>query len=304
MRYTGVLVAGLLLVFGLNASHAFLLPESGAKSVQEKEKAEDQKKGDDEEKESDEKESDSSDKEEAKAEEAKADKAQAAVDAVKAIAEEFDTNYKKFLEFTKTKDFRKEYAKASEEGREAARAYLTKVGMPDAEKYSKKMEEVAAVSMAFIAMNSRDRAKSSAAMDYLFENHADSEIIESVIDRAGMGVPAKKAKARFRAAMKGNPSEKVQGLAAIGLAEMMAEEELDDTTEVEELFQTVIDKYASIESRGSTLGERAEKALFVMKYLRIGAVAPDIKAEDIDGVEFKLSDYRGKVVLLDFWGNW
>ena len=26
--------------------------------------------------------------------------------------------------------------------------------------------------------------------------------------------------------------------------------------------------------------------------------------EDIDGVPFKLSEYRGKVVVLDFWGDW
>jgi cytochrome oxidase Cu insertion factor (SCO1/SenC/PrrC family) len=38
--------------------------------------------------------------------------------------------------------------------------------------------------------------------------------------------------------------------------------------------------------------------------LAIGKVAPDIVGEDIDGKEFKLSEYRGKVVVLDFWGNW
>jgi thiol-disulfide isomerase/thioredoxin len=32
--------------------------------------------------------------------------------------------------------------------------------------------------------------------------------------------------------------------------------------------------------------------------------APDIEGEDADGKLFKLSDYRGKVVLLDFWGDW
>lgn len=36
----------------------------------------------------------------------------------------------------------------------------------------------------------------------------------------------------------------------------------------------------------------------------IGQTAPDIDGEDIDGVRFKLSDYRGKVVVLDFWGDW
>ncbi len=35
-----------------------------------------------------------------------------------------------------------------------------------------------------------------------------------------------------------------------------------------------------------------------------GNKAPDIEGEDADGRPFKLSDYRGKVVLLDFWGNW
>jgi hypothetical protein len=38
--------------------------------------------------------------------------------------------------------------------------------------------------------------------------------------------------------------------------------------------------------------------------LPVGSEAPEISGEDIDGVPFKLSDYRGKVVLLDFWGHW
>jgi cytochrome oxidase Cu insertion factor (SCO1/SenC/PrrC family) len=32
--------------------------------------------------------------------------------------------------------------------------------------------------------------------------------------------------------------------------------------------------------------------------------APDFEAVDENGVKFKLSDYRGKVVVLDFWGFW
>jgi cytochrome oxidase Cu insertion factor (SCO1/SenC/PrrC family) len=36
----------------------------------------------------------------------------------------------------------------------------------------------------------------------------------------------------------------------------------------------------------------------------VGQLAPEIEGVDIDGQRFKLSDYRGKVVVLDFWGNW
>jgi hypothetical protein len=38
--------------------------------------------------------------------------------------------------------------------------------------------------------------------------------------------------------------------------------------------------------------------------LPAGMEAPEIAGEDMEGVPFKLSDYRGKVVLLDFWGHW
>jgi hypothetical protein len=42
----------------------------------------------------------------------------------------------------------------------------------------------------------------------------------------------------------------------------------------------------------------------VAQGLSISQLAPDIEGEDLDGVKFKLSDYRGKVVVLDFWGHW
>ena len=38
--------------------------------------------------------------------------------------------------------------------------------------------------------------------------------------------------------------------------------------------------------------------------LAIGKVAPEIEGEDVDGKTMKLSQYRGKVVVLDFWGDW
>jgi len=38
--------------------------------------------------------------------------------------------------------------------------------------------------------------------------------------------------------------------------------------------------------------------------MSIGDVAPEIVGEDVDGTPMKLSDYRGKVVMIDFWGDW
>ena len=36
----------------------------------------------------------------------------------------------------------------------------------------------------------------------------------------------------------------------------------------------------------------------------IGELMPEIAGFDLDGQPFRLSDYRGKVVVLDFWGDW
>jgi hypothetical protein len=55
---------------------------------------------------------------------------------------------------------------------------------------------------------------------------------------------------------------------------------------------------------GSPFAEVVEGDIFQLEHPRIGMLAPDIEGEDLDGAAFKLSDYRGKVVVLDFWGNW
>lgn len=38
--------------------------------------------------------------------------------------------------------------------------------------------------------------------------------------------------------------------------------------------------------------------------LREGAVAPDFELSTLDGQKIKLSDYRGKKVILNFWATW
>src|SRR5262249_54683569 len=52
------------------------------------------------------------------------------------------------------------------------------------------------------------------------------------------------------------------------------------------------------------MNKRAQDLQFELDKLTVGRTAMDIEAEDLDGKKFKLSDYRGKVVVLDFGGIW
>ena len=64
-------------------------------------------------------------------------------------------------------------------------------------------------------------------------------------------------------------------------------------------------------SANVTFGKVASKSATVAKTdgskqnaIRVGSVTLEIEGQDLDGKSFKLSDYRGKVVMLDFWGHW
>ena len=59
------------------------------------------------------------------------------------------------------------------------------------------------------------------------------------------------------------------------------------------------------DAKGRPLAREARMKIDgILHPIEVGKAAPEIEGEDTDGKEFKLSDYRGKVVLLDFWGNW
>lgn len=76
------------------------------------------------------------------------------------------------------------------------------------------------------------------------------------------------------------------------------------TKEAERLLEGVAKDYGDLQSFRFPLGQVAEMDLFELHHLQVGMVAPDVAGSDVDGIAFKLSDYRGKVVVLDFWGFW
>ena len=54
----------------------------------------------------------------------------------------------------------------------------------------------------------------------------------------------------------------------------------------------------------SSLAPTVEDVSQLKEGREVGNRAPDFEATDVEGKSFKLSDYRGKVVVLDFWGFW
>jgi hypothetical protein len=77
-----------------------------------------------------------------------------------------------------------------------------------------------------------------------------------------------------------------------------------DAEELYQKAQTYFGERANKFSDNSALARQFKDALYLLEKLSLGKVAPEIEGEDLDGKPFKLSDYRGKVVVLDFWGNW
>ena len=86
------------------------------------------------------------------------------------------------------------------------------------------------------------------------------------------------------------------------LAELLRQDRDKTNKEIEAVFEQAAQKYGDVKlPGGEAVLERAQAALFEIRHLSVGQEAPDIEGEDQDGKRFKLSDYRGKVVLLDFW---
>ena len=89
------------------------------------------------------------------------------------------------------------------------------------------------------------------------------------------------------------------------VAEMKKYDPAKLEAEALKLFAEVGEKYPTqVIIPGLTVGELAKSSIFEIEHLGVGKVAPDIEGEDLDGVKFKLSDSRGKTVMLSFWASW
>ncbi|HEB52591.1 MAG TPA: hypothetical protein ENI87_04965 [bacterium] len=155
--------------------------------------------------------------------------------------------------------------------------------------------------LGFILKNaSSERNAIKWAVKTLNSDHADSAAIADVVDYLPMA--ATKGAGRNATKLLGRIAEQ-HGDAEVRAKALLARAAFK--TERGDSSGAIADlKAVQSVSKDEDLLAEAKDLLAEVQKFAIGAVAPEIEGVDTDGVAFKLSDYRGKVVLLDFWGFW
>jgi len=164
--------------------------------------------------------------------------------------------------------------------------------------FAKEHPKTEAAAKAFVMALKLTRTKEiqSDAKLALLRDHLESAALEDVV------YSFRDDPAALRKLSEESPHRIVRGRALLVTAQQAMEDEQEGALAI---LREVKEKYADVPYfRGITLGQKADGCIFEIERLGIGKEAPDIEGVDLDGVAFKLSDYRGKVVVLDFWGDW
>lgn len=158
-----------------------------------------------------------------------------------------------------------------------------------------------------------DRSALGDAVERLARDHGESPKaapLGGMLARQASALGADVAQGHLRKLVELAPKGTLQAGALLGLANALGDDERTTAgSAAEKELEAVVARIR--QDYGETLDERersyasvADGILFARQRLQVGMSAPEIEAADTQGVSFKLSEYRGKVVLLDFWGNW
>jgi hypothetical protein len=161
--------------------------------------------------------------------------------------------------------------------------------------------DVAAKCYAWVVQNVRKPDVQSNALEALLADHLASPVVAGVCQSL-LYSSAPKRDEFLRAVLDKSSDHDAQGQACYSLAFGLLRR--GDAKAAEPLFERVVKDFADVKYGRISLGEKAKGDLFETRSLSIGKTAPDVVGADVDGKPMKLSDYRGKVVVLDFFGFW
>lgn len=102
-----------------------------------------------------------------------------------------------------------------------------------------------------------------------------------------------------------NPDSKVQGVAALGMAMIMKSfgEDPEIMKKRLTLLRKAIIQSADVELNGTPVSKLADDELYIILHLVKGRVAPDLQGFDSGKRPIRLSDHKGKVIVLMFWNS-
>jgi thiol-disulfide isomerase/thioredoxin len=147
-------------------------------------------------------------------------------------------------------------------------------------------------------------------VELLTEHHAANRQMWISSELVGGGAPETSALVPrlLSKVLDQNPSRENRACACFSLGAMALARanggEERAVAEAELYFERVTKEYSELPLGSRTMGIKAKRALFELRNLRIGKAPPDFEGEDLNAAKVRLSDYRGKVVVLDFWATW
>ncbi len=163
-----------------------------------------------------------------------------------------------------------------------------------------------------------DKGKMKKARDLVVQHHlAQPHVKKILFDLAYNSDPKadQKVDELLAGVIEKNKDKDALGYAHVALGMVLkakakqtgGQEKADLAKKAEESLAVAKAKYADVKAGDGTIGKLADGLLAAIKLadqLQIGKPVPDISGEDLDGKAFKLSDYKGKVVMLSFWATW
>jgi len=193
----------------------------------------------------------------------------------------------------------------------ANRMTLAKKALELAKADSKDPQSIEPTMFAMV-IGKRDKEVVADAQELLATQHADSTELLDVLMRMGGDL---NNRAFIEKIIKNSKTPIVQATGYLSLAQAIgaASEDIAESDpakskalrlEALAMVKKVGTDFADAKLKEYSPAAESKNLEFALENLAIGMTVPDTESTSLDGKKVKPSDYRGKVLVLDFWATW